>query len=300
MHDGELLIDKQIARGLIDEQFPQWRSEPIHAVAGAGTVNVIFRIGDDLAARFPLVMDAANDTRSSLTREASTMRELAEVCPVATPLPVAIGAPGVGYPSPWSVQTWVPGDVATPVALAHSHVFAGDLVDLVESLRRADTQGRAFSGEGRGGNLQDSDEWVELCLTESEGLLPVDELRAMWRRFRELAAPGTAVMTHGDLTPPNLVLAGERLGGVLDGGGFAPADPSLDLVVAWHLLDADARTTFRAGIGSDELEWQRGAAWAFQQAMGLVWYYVDSNPAMSALGRSTLERLVATYGQTSR
>jgi hypothetical protein len=26
--------------------------------------------------------------------------------------------------------------------------------------------------------------------------------------------------------------------------------------------------------------------------MGLVWYYVDSNPAMSGLGRRTLDRIV--------
>jgi hypothetical protein len=24
--------------------------------------------------------------------------------------------------------------------------------------------------------------------------------------------------------------------------------------------------------------WARGMAWAFQQAMGLVWYHVESNP----------------------
>ena len=33
-------------------------------------------------------------------------------------------------------------------------------------------------------------------------------------------------------------------------------------------------------------------AWAFQQAMGLVWYYLDSNPAMSQWGRRTLIRIL--------
>jgi len=79
---------------------------------------------------------------------------------------------------------------------------------------------------------------------------------------------------------------------VLDGGGFAPADPALDLVAAWHLLDADARAVLRRGLAVTDVEWGRGAAWAFQQAMGLVWYYRDSNPAMSELGRCTLRRLL--------
>jgi hypothetical protein len=29
------------------------------------------------------------------------------------------------------------------------------------------------------------------------------------------------------------------------------------------------------------------------QAMGAVWYYVDSNPPMSRMGRRTLQRLLA-------
>jgi hypothetical protein len=67
----------------------------------------------------------------------------------------------------------------------------------------------------------------------------------------------------------------------------------LDLVCAWHLLEAGPRRVLRVGLGCDDLEWQRGRAWAFQQAMGLVWYYVDSNPVTSEIGRRTLARLAA-------
>ena len=42
------------------------------------------------------------------------------------------------------------------------------------------------------------------------------------------------------------------------------------------------RQVLRADLGCDDLEWERGRAWAFEQAMGLVWYYRDSNPAMSS------------------
>jgi hypothetical protein len=35
------------------------------------------------------------------------------------------------------------------------------------------------------------------------------------------------------------------------------------------------------------------AAWAFQQAIGLVRYYETSSPTMSAIGRRTLERILA-------
>jgi aminoglycoside phosphotransferase (APT) family kinase protein len=101
------------------------------------------------------------------------------------------------------------------------------------------------------------------------------------------------VMSHCDLIPGNVLVSGGRLAGILDVEDLAPADPALDLVAAWHLLDALPRQALRDDLRCDDLEWERGKAWAFQQAMGLVWYYVDSNPAMSRLGRRTLERILA-------
>jgi aminoglycoside phosphotransferase (APT) family kinase protein len=100
-------------------------------------------------------------------------------------------------------------------------------------------------------------------------------------------------MSHQDLIPANLLVDGERLTGVLDCGGFGPADPALDLVAGWHLLDAGPRAVLRTALQCDDTQWLRGKAWALEQAMGLVWYYRSSHPEMSALGRSTVARILA-------
>lgn len=292
MHDDQLHIDEALAARLVAEQFPRWGHERVSHVMTDGTVNAIFRIGADLTARFPLRSADPADTGDELSREAAAMRELAMYCSLPTPEPVALGTPGHGYPLPWSVQTWLPGAVATPAGLAHSEVFTRDLATLIHSLRAADAGGRPFTGSGRGGDLKDSDEWMEVCFLQSGSLLPVDRLRALWSEFRSLPPAGPAVMTHGDLIPGNLLVEGVRLVGVLDGGGFAPADPSLDLVPAWHMLDDERRALLRRELACSDLEWWRGAAWAFQQAMGLVWYYRGTNPGMSSLGRSTLARIL--------
>ena len=100
-------------------------------------------------------------------------------------------------------------------------------------------------------------------------------------------------MTHGDLIPGNVLVSDGRLAGVLDVGGLGPADPAVDLVCAWHLLEAAPRRLLRQELGCDDVEWARGRAWAFEQAMGAVWYYAESNQPMSRMGRRTLARLMA-------
>jgi aminoglycoside phosphotransferase (APT) family kinase protein len=101
-------------------------------------------------------------------------------------------------------------------------------------------------------------------------------------------------MNHADLMPGNVLVTGDRrLAGVLDVGELRAADPALDLVGAWHLLESGPRQALRESLGTGDLEWARGKAWAFQQSMGLVWYYADSNPVMAAIGRRTLDRLLA-------
>jgi aminoglycoside phosphotransferase (APT) family kinase protein len=293
MHEDELQVDEDIVRQLVGEQFPRWSALPIKQVRSAGTENAIFRIGDRLAARLPLRPQDPAKALTALTVETAATREFAAAAPVPSPEPVAIGAPGAGYPLSWSVRTWLPGHDAVAEDPAGSTAFAHDLAALIADLRSADTRGRRFDGTNRGGRLRDHDEWMEICFRESEDLLDVARCRAMWNELRELPEVDPDVMCHTDLTPPNVLVRDGRLVGVLDSGGFAPADPALDLVSAWHLLDDQQRTVFRRALDCGEIQWQRGMAWALEQAMGLVWYYAESNPVMSGWGRRTIGRLIA-------
>jgi aminoglycoside phosphotransferase (APT) family kinase protein len=301
MHAGQLTISAAMVRALVDRQFPQWRGLSVRALPCAGTVNVLFRLGSALVARFPRMPGEVDATREWLHSEAQAARELLGRTRFPTPEPVALGEPGAGYPLPWSVQTWVPGTVATPDHPGQSVAFAHDLAEFIRDVRSIDTRGRTFRSltrQGRGGDLRDHDSWMRTCFERSEGLLDVASLRRLWAELRELPAPsGGDVMTHGDLIPGNVLVAHERLAGVIDVGGLGPADPALDLVAGWHLLEPVPRQAFRNDLGCSDLEWARGAAWAFEQAMGVVWYYADTNPAMTAMGRRTLGRLLSDRPQ---
>jgi aminoglycoside phosphotransferase (APT) family kinase protein len=278
-------VTPELARALIAAQFPAWGHLPLERVGAHGTVNAVFRLGDQLTARFPL------RDGEDLLAEAAAARELLGATRFATPRPRAIGEPGPGFPRHWAVQTWLPGTVTTENSHTRSKAFAYDVADFIRDVRKLDTRGRPFRGRGRGGHLPDHDEWMATCFRESEALLDVPPLRRLWAGFRELPRESPDVMTHADLIPGNLLTDGDRLTGVLDVGALGPADPALDLVCAWHLLGPATRELLRTELNCPDLDWERGRAWAFEQAMGLVWHYDTSNPTMARLGRSTLHRL---------
>ncbi|SER25926.1 phosphotransferase [Microlunatus flavus] len=300
MHEGQLDVTEDLVRALVADQLPAYADRPVRLLPQTGTVNAIARLGDDLAARFPLQPADPAAVRAGLEQEASAARAVLGRVRVPVPAPVALGEPGHGYPLPWSVQTWLPGTDAWGADPSGSEAFARDLARLVRDLRAVPTGGRTFVGErrtNRGGTIGDHDAWVRTCLERSAGLLDVPALTALWERLRDLPRGDEPdLTTHGDLIGGNVLVAGSgataRLAGLLDVGGTGPADPALDLVGAWHLLDDGPRAVFREALGVEDEPWARGVAWAYEQALGLVWYYRTTNPVMSAQGRRTLARIL--------
>jgi aminoglycoside phosphotransferase (APT) family kinase protein len=293
MHAGQLTVSVETVRSLVADQFPNWTNLRVEPVRSEGTVNAIFRLGDRLAARFPLQRKDLSVARTFLQSEAEANRELVGRTRFPVPEPVALGEPGYDYPLPWSVQTWLNGVTATVEDPGGSAKFANDLAEFITDVRAIDTGGRLFSRPGRGGDLRAHDEWVNTCLGRSEGLLDVSRLSKIWQNLHDLPRTAKDVMTHGDLVPGNVLVSAGRLAGVLDCGGLGPADPALDLVAAWHLLETGPRRLLRDDLQCDDLEWKRGKAWALEQALGLVWYYAVTNPSMSQMGRRTLDRIIA-------
>lgn len=76
---------------------------------------------------------------------------------------------------------------------------------------------------------------------KSQGLIDIARLRSLWEDLRILPEVDQDAMCHGDLTPQNMLVQAAHLVGVLDTGGFGPADPALDLVSVWHLLESQRR-----------------------------------------------------------
>jgi aminoglycoside phosphotransferase (APT) family kinase protein len=294
MHPDQLVLTVGPVSELVADQFPQWRDLAITPVTSHGTVNMLFRLGEQYVLRFPLEPGEPADKKAWLRAEADAARRLLGRVPVPTPEPVALGEPGHGYPLPWSVYRWLPGAIAGESDVADSEDFARDLAAFVLALRSMDNEGRTFNGAGRGGLLPSQDDAVDRYLAASHGLIDVAALTDLWARLREAPRDNVEdVWTHGDLMPGNLLVRRGRLSGVIDVGGLAPADPALDLMPAWNLLGPAPREAFRTTLAANDSEWERGKGWAFAQAIGCLAYYRITNPVMSATARRTLLALLA-------
>jgi aminoglycoside phosphotransferase (APT) family kinase protein len=63
MHRNQLTVDVETVRELVDSQFPKWAALSVEEFASPGAVNALFRIGNRLAARFPLQSADVDETR---------------------------------------------------------------------------------------------------------------------------------------------------------------------------------------------------------------------------------------------
>jgi aminoglycoside phosphotransferase (APT) family kinase protein len=67
MHRDMHPIDGDLVRRLIAGQFPQWTELRVERFASGGTVNAMYRLGDDLVVRLPLVKGGAKDVSMERT-----------------------------------------------------------------------------------------------------------------------------------------------------------------------------------------------------------------------------------------
>ena len=119
-------IDADLVRRLVAGQFPQWASLPVRPVPKAGWDNDTYRLGDDLSVRLPRYERWVGQ----VAREQTWLPRLGPRLPLAVPVPVGRGEPAEGYPFPWSVLRWLPGEPVAPERVADPERVALDLAAL--------------------------------------------------------------------------------------------------------------------------------------------------------------------------
>jgi aminoglycoside phosphotransferase (APT) family kinase protein len=295
LHPDEPDIDADLVGRLLAAPFPQWAGLPVQGGVSAGTDNVMYRLGADLAVRLPRVSWAVGQ----VDKEQQWLPRLAPQLPLAVPVPLGLGAPAEGYPWPWSVYRWLEGETATVERMSDPVRSAAELGGFLTALRRIDTAGGPLSGTGnssRGVPLAARDELTREAIAALDGEVDVEAVTSAWESA--LRAPrwsGPPVWVHGDLSSGNLLLRQGRLAAVIDFGSLAVGDPAVDSLVAWNLFSGESREAFRAAQALDDAAWARGRGWALSVALIALPYYLHTDPGIVADSRRVVAEVLADH-----
>jgi len=291
VHSGTHVIDDDLVRRLIAGQFPRWAGLAVERFPSGGTVNAMYRLGDDMVVRLPLVRGGVGDV--SLERE--WLPRLAPLLPTRVPEVLGNGEPAEGYPWPWSVYRWLAGENPQAGALSEPVLMAEDLAEFVAAMRSITLPGAPKAH--RGGPVASLDAATRAAIEELRGIpqegVDCDAATAAWEAA--LRAPGwdgPAVWLHADLMPGNLLVDAGRLISVIDFGCVGVGDPACDLFPAWNLLPANARKVFREALSVDDATWTRGRGRTLSQALIALPYYRNTNPAMARNARHVIRTVL--------
>ncbi|MEV8554161.1 aminoglycoside phosphotransferase family protein [Streptomyces glaucescens] len=264
--DGRAGIDAGLVKRLIAAQFPEWSGLPVVPVERDGWDNRTYRLGDEMTVRLPTAAGYA----PAVDKECEWLPRLAPALPVAVPTVLARGAPGEGYPHPWSVRRWLPGETATPRRIGDLTRFAADVAGFVLALQRCDPTGGPLAGAHswyRGASPAHYDEETRRCIAALDGRVDTARATEVWQAALDAGRRGAPVWFHGDIAAGNLLVTGGRLSAVIDFGTSGVGDPACDLVIAWTMFRDDSREVFRRAVGQDDGTWAQARGWALWKAL---------------------------------
>ena len=290
MHTDEIDINPALVRALLAAQFSRWSGLSLAAVPSSGTVNAVYRLGDELCLRLPRLARWAD----GLQKELRWLPLIADHVSLAVPEPLAAGKPGPGYPLPWAVYRWLAGEPFNKTDLLDECAVAESLARFVMELRALDPAGGPRSTRDRPLHLRNAESRAAIRATA--GLIDTASASAAWEE--SLRAPewdGAAIWTHGDLLPSNLLVAQGQLSAVIDFGNMGVGDPAVDLIAAWAVFGRDGRRVFRSALGVDEGTWARSRGLALHQALLIIPYYRRTNPEFAAAAMRTVAEVAADY-----
>jgi len=69
------------------------------------------------------------------------------------------------------------------------------------------------------------------------------------------------------------------------------------VIAAWSVFGRAGRETFRAALGVDDGTWNRARGFALHQAVLIIPYYAETNPAFAASAKRTVGEILAGLGE---
>lgn len=297
LHEDEVPVTIETVRQLLEIRQPHLAHLEISEAPSPGTSNTIYRLGDALCVRMPRSRNLAR----SLSRELECLPQFRGSMSLSIPEPVFAGTPSPEFPLPWAIYRWLDGTPLDRSSLGDEVHTAAILAGFIVELRAVDPNGGLPSRRDR--PLRERDGEVRTALSKLDGEMDTRAVAKEWAyclegvAFEEQPGAGQSVWTHGDLLPPNMLQSSGALTAVIDFGNVGVGDPAVDLIPAWTVLHQEGREAFRAALEVDEPTWRRSRGMALHQAVLIIPYYRDTNPAFAEVARATAQEIMEDAGR---
>jgi aminoglycoside phosphotransferase (APT) family kinase protein len=289
---AEVEVSADLLRQLVMDQFPELAKDRI-TLLDSGWDNLSFRIGEEHVARMPRRESAV----VLLANEQKWLPLLGPQLPLAVPIPLAIGQPGRGYPWPWSLLPYLPGepaDLGWPLS-EEAERFALFLSAL-HRIPAENAPENAFRGVPIRERASSVEERLDRLRTTSDEITP--EIDSAWRLALDeepFDPVRERVWLHGDLHARNVLVESGRLSAIIDWGDLTAGDAATDLASIWMLFE-DPAARKRAFDTYDRMPPRqplrvRARGWAVLFGAVLLDSGLIDNPRHAAMGRAVFARI---------
>lgn len=259
-------INETLARRLIQEQFPEWTSLPIHPVTNSGWDNRTFHLGQEMLIRIP----SAEEYAPQIVKEYQWLPKLSENLSFQITKPIALGQPSSIYPWHWCINHWISGETVSRQNTHDINQFAKDLGQFLKEFQSIDSNDGPAVGPHnfyRGGALSVYDHEMEIAIPKIENLNDRRLGEILWQDALSSRWTNNPVWVHGDMAVGNILVHHGHLKAIIDFGQLAIGDPACDLVIAWNFFSKTSREVFRQSLDLDKNTWIRALGWAFWKAL---------------------------------
>lgn len=286
MHAFEWNVDLHLVKELINEQFPEYAMLPISPANSKGTVNHIYRLGQEFYIRIPRVPDWGD-----IEKDFRWLPYLAPHLTLRIPEPIAMGQPNDKYPASWGIYRWIDGSEYSDELIHDENDLAKELARFVNQLRSIDIPIDAPRA-GRLPLLELNNKTLEAIETAKDDL-DAERVLAAWKNSCQASVwNGSPVWIHADLLRTNLLVHSGRLASVIDFGSAGVGDPAFDLIPAWSIFKSKGRKMFQHLIQSDKDTWLRARGYALHQALLIIPYYRETFPKFVDHAKRTINEIL--------
>ncbi|WP_172200504.1 phosphotransferase [Saccharibacillus qingshengii] len=293
--DAEWEVDEELARTLIDRQFPQLSAKPVKRL-GWGWDNTVFLIGDEYMFRFPRRTVAVGPIRT----EGKLLPKLEPYMTIPYPKPLFYGEASDEYPAPFLGYAYVPGDFPIGLTEERRALSAEKLAAFLRRLHEFPVQTALECGVQQDHrNLTDiaaRKVKLEGFLSKVAEHLSLEEsgvIEAYMSRLQTDRVEAVNVLLHGDLHFKNMLVDENGIvSGIIDWGDLNVGHPACDLSAAYSFLPPDARGVFFETYGgaNEETKLLARLIAVYIPVLILMQAIDDGNEAIAAEAKSNIMR----------